>query len=87
MEGMIDEITQPESRSVAVVTGATGSIGRAIAEQIAVRPEHEVVLVCRDAAKAATTAEVIRRRTRNPNVRYELANLSRHASIIALAER
>jgi NAD(P)-dependent dehydrogenase (short-subunit alcohol dehydrogenase family) len=87
MASRVDESARPASRSVALVTGATGAIGRAIAEQIAARREYEVVLVCRDAGKAATAAGAIRRRTGNPNVRYEIVDLSRHASVIALAKR
>jgi len=34
------------------VTGATGAIGKAIARQIAAHPDFEVVLACRDEAKA-----------------------------------
>ena len=87
MVRVVDKVSGPESRFVALVTGATGAIGRAIAERIAARPEYEVVLVCRDAAKAETTVETIRRHTSNPHVRYELVDLSRRASISALAER
>jgi NAD(P)-dependent dehydrogenase (short-subunit alcohol dehydrogenase family) len=87
MVSIVDEVGRPESRSVALVTGATGAIRRAIAERIAARPDSEVVLVCRDAAKAEATVEAIRRQTSNPHVRYELVDLSRRASISALAER
>ncbi len=87
MVSMVDQVSRPESRSVALVTGATGAIGRAIAERIAARPDYEVVLVCRDAARAQTTVEAIRHQTGNPLVRYELVDLSRRASISALAER
>ena len=87
MVSIVDKVSRREPRSVALVTGATGAIGRAIAERIAARPEYEVVLVCRDAAKAEKTVEAIRRETGNPHVRYELADLSQRASIRALAER
>lgn len=87
MVRVVDKVSGPESRFVVLVTGATGAIGRAIAERIAARPEYEVVLVCRDAAKAKTTVETIRRQTSNPYVRYELVDLSRRASIGAFAER
>jgi NAD(P)-dependent dehydrogenase (short-subunit alcohol dehydrogenase family) len=87
MARIVDEVSHAESRSVALVTGATGAIGKAIAERIAARPDYEVVLVCRDAAKAETTVREIRRRTGNARVRYELVDLARRASIRALAER
>jgi len=87
MVRVVDKVSGPESRFVVLVTGATGAIGRAIAERIAARPEYEVVLVCRDVAKAETSVETIRRQTGNPHVRYELVDLSRRASIGAFAER
>lgn len=77
----------PDSRSVALVTGATGVIGRAIALRIAARPDHEVVILCRDPAKGQTTVAEIQRRTGNPRVRYELVDLARRDSIAALAAR
>ena len=73
-------------RPVALVTGATGAIGQAIAEQMAAK-EYEVVLACRNEAKAEQTTTAIRQATGNPNVRYELVDLGRKASIEALAER
>jgi NAD(P)-dependent dehydrogenase (short-subunit alcohol dehydrogenase family) len=72
---------------VALVTGATGAIGKAIASRIASHPELEVVLVCRDAAKAAAAARDIRERTGNEKVRFEIADLGRRASVEALATR
>jgi NAD(P)-dependent dehydrogenase (short-subunit alcohol dehydrogenase family) len=72
---------------VALVTGATGAIGKAIASRIASHPDFEVVLVCRDAAKAAAAVRDIRERTGNERVRFELADLGRQASIEALATR
>lgn len=87
MTSVVEKHSRPDSQFVALVTGATGAIGRAIAERIAARREYEVVLVCRDAAKAEKTVEAIHRQTGNPHVRYELADLSRRASIRALAER
>ena len=59
----------------------------AIARQLAAIPGHEVVLICRDEGKAARCAEAISRATGNSHVRYELADLSRRASIQALAQR
>jgi NAD(P)-dependent dehydrogenase (short-subunit alcohol dehydrogenase family) len=74
-------------RTVALVTGGTGAIGKAIAERIARRPDFEVVLICRDEAKAAAAARDIRLRAGNERVRFEIADLGRRASIDALAER
>ena len=72
---------------VALVTGATGAIGKAIARQIAADPAYEVVLIARNERKARETAGEITRATGNPRVRYELVDLSRRAAIYALAER
>jgi NAD(P)-dependent dehydrogenase (short-subunit alcohol dehydrogenase family) len=72
---------------VAVVTGATGAIGRAIAKGIAGNLEYEVVLVCRDEEKAKRAVREITQGTGNARVRYELVDVSRKASIQALAER
>ncbi len=72
---------------VAMVTGATGAIGMAIARQIATRADHEVVLVCRDADKATRCTQEIAQATGNPRVRYELVDLSRRSSIQIMADR
>ena len=78
---------QRQRRRIAAVTGASGAIGLAIARQLAATPDHEVVLICRDAARAARCVDSICRATGNPHVRYELTDLSRQASIRALAQR
>lgn len=72
---------------MAVVTGATGAIGRAIAKGIAENLEYEMVLVCRDEEKAKQAVRETTQATGNTRVRYELVDLSRRASIQALAER
>jgi len=72
---------------VAIVTGATGAIGKAIAKGIAGNLEYEVVLACRDEDKAKRTVRDIVQSTSNTKVRYELVDVSRKASIQALAER
>lgn len=82
-----DQARHTDSRYVALITGATGAIGQAIAARIASRPDHEVVLLCRDAARAQAAVASIQRRTGNRRVRYELVDLARHASIVTLAER
>ena len=71
----------------ALVTGATGAIGKAIARQLAAQPGYAVVLACRDEAKAQQAVAEIKRTTGNSNVRYELVDVSRCASIQSLAER
>ena len=78
---------QDTTHRVALVTGATGTIGEAIARRIAERADHEVVLACRDESKARRAQAAITRDTGNPRVRYEIVDLSRHASIRELASR
>jgi NAD(P)-dependent dehydrogenase (short-subunit alcohol dehydrogenase family) len=84
---MRDEPRDPKSGRVALVTGATGAIGKSIAERIAATPGYAVVLVCRDEAKAKAAVEEIQRCTGNRHVGYELVDLASHASIAALAQR
>jgi NAD(P)-dependent dehydrogenase (short-subunit alcohol dehydrogenase family) len=74
-------------RQVALVTGATGAIGQAIARGLARHPDFEVVLLGRDEARTRRAAEGIARSTGNPRVRYELADLSRQKEVEALARR
>ncbi len=72
---------------VVMVTGATGAIGNAIAKGIAEKDSYEVVLACRDEEKAQQAVEEVIHSTGNQEVRYEIVDVSRQASIQALAER
>ena len=72
-------------RSRALVTGATGAIGEAIARGLASDITREVVLVARNRDKAERAVQRIRRETGNPHVRFELADLSRGDAIRDLA--
>lgn len=84
--GLYNQGMEKEKREVALVTGATGAIGKAIARGIAEKPGYEVVLLARDRQKAEWAVAEIKRETGNENVRYLLADLSRKAEIEALAE-
>lgn len=77
-------LNSSSSNLVAAVTGATGAIGKAIAIQLAAKNIH-VVLITRDPVKSNAAVQDIIKTTGNKNVRYELADLSRHASIASLA--
>jgi retinol dehydrogenase-13 len=70
-----------------MVTGATGAIGKAIARQLSATPDSKIVLICRDRQKADTAVNEIILQTGNPNVGYELVDVSRHDEIIGLASR
>lgn len=71
---------------IAMVTGATGEIGKAIAKQLAAK-DLTVILVARDEAKVQKSIKDIMRATGSINLRYEIADLSRLEDIQALAER
>lgn len=77
----------PRTGRVAAVTGATGAIGKAIAEGIAALPGYQVILLVRNPAAASLAVSDIKRATGNPAVRYELVDVSRRQSIVALAAR
>lgn len=76
-----------EDKRTAIVTGATGAIGKAIARQIAARPGYAVTLVGRDEKRTRQAAEEIARATDNETVDYAIADLSRRVEIERLAER
>ncbi len=72
---------------IVLITGASGAIGQAIARQIAAKPGYGVVLAARNEDKARQAVREIIHATGNPQVRYEVVDVSRQASIQALAER
>jgi retinol dehydrogenase-12 len=72
---------------VALVTGANGAIGLAIATAIARLVDWEVVVVCRDETKARTSVERVKKASRSERVRYQIADLSRRGSIRDLGAR
>ena len=74
-------------KQVALVTGATGAIGKAIAGQMAAIQGYEVVLLCRNEQKGQKAVQDIKRASGNNHVRMELTDVSSHASIQALADR
>ncbi len=74
----------PRSIEFAAVTGATGAIGYAIAEQLAAQGYH-VVLVTRNPEKSSRSVAKIKNKTGNNNVRFEIADLSDRKSVQSLA--
>jgi len=83
----MSRIAAASSRRIAAVTGATGVIGGAIAHRLAAERGWEVVLVCRNGDKAERTADGIRRETGNPRVSVMISDVSRKASVAAVAEQ
>ena len=76
-----------QEHRVALVTGATGAIGKAIAMGIAEQPGYRVVLLCRDAGKAERAVSEIVALTGNEQVSHEIVDVSYKASIKVLANR
>ena len=84
---MMEQSQETSGHKVALVTGATGAIGKGIARQIAEKHAYEVVLLCRDEEKAKKAVEEIKKSTANNKVRYELVDVSSLASIRNLSKR
>lgn len=80
-------MSHPHNHLVALVTGATGAIGKAVARQLAAKPSYEVVLLARNEEKARQAVREITQATGNHNVRYEMADLARRATIQVLASQ
>ena len=78
---------QDNNHRLALVTGATGSIGKAIALEIALQPEYCVVLLCRDGNRAGKVVSEIAKLSGNKRVSHEVVDLSSKDSIQALAQR
>ncbi len=83
----MQDANQDHDHQLALVTGATGAIGKAIALEIARQPGYRVVLLCRDGQKAAQAAREVAERSGNPRVSHEIVDVSSKESIQALAER
>jgi NAD(P)-dependent dehydrogenase (short-subunit alcohol dehydrogenase family) len=78
---------QNQDHRLALVTGATGAIGKAIALEIAQQPGYRVVLLCRDPHKADKAVSEIIERSGNRRVSFEVVDVSSKESINAVARR
>ena len=75
------------THSVVLVTGATGAIGKAIAQQLATRPAYEVILLGREEHRTRSAAREVRDQSGNQKVTHELVDLSSRRSVDKLAAR
>ena len=74
-----------EDKKTAIITGATGAIGKAIARQMAGHGV-KVTIVARNETKARKVVDEIITATGNPDVNLLIADLSRKNEIIKLAD-
>lgn len=74
-------------KRTAIITGAYGAIGQGIARGIATNHDYQVVLLGRDLEKLRTVANGITHQTGNPNLKYEVVDVSREQSIRELADK
>ena len=74
------------SSKTAIITGAYGAIGKAIARKIA-SEEFHTVLIGRDEIKLRSAKKEIEDNTGNKNVRFEVVDLSRKQNVKDLASR
>ncbi len=72
---------------IALVTGATGAIGCAIAEGLAAVPNLELIVAGRNQAKLKRLVAELRRKAGHERIRAELVDLGSHESILELARR
>ncbi|WP_159980522.1 MULTISPECIES: SDR family oxidoreductase [unclassified Novosphingobium] len=75
-----------QSGKLAIVTGATGGLGLETALELAAAGA-EVILVGRNEAKGRAAGALIRSRHEDAQVRFEIADLARLASVTAFAGR
>ena len=71
---------------LAIVTGATGAIGGAIARGIAADPRFEVLLLVRDAKQCSRVVDAVRKATGNNRVSSALVDLSLQSSIRSFSQ-
>jgi retinol dehydrogenase-13 len=72
-------------KKLALVTGATGAIGKAIARQLVETGDFRVIMVVKDEEKALKVMEEIRRQTGSDDIRYVITDLSRKVQIFEIA--
>jgi len=70
----------------ALITGATGAIGKAIARLIAKKYDYRIVIVARNESKAAAVVNQLIDETGNKGISYLIADLSRKHEIESIAK-
>lgn len=75
------EEIENDGLKTAIVTGATGAIGKAIVRRIAEKGNYLVILAARDLTKAGETVRDVRNTSANRHVYYALADLSDKSEI------
>ena len=83
----MQDTNQDQDHRLALVTGATGAIGKAIALEIAQQPGYRVKLLCRNPHKAEKAVSEIIQRSGNQRVSHEIVDLASKKSIEAVARR
>jgi NAD(P)-dependent dehydrogenase (short-subunit alcohol dehydrogenase family) len=75
------------TKKLAIVTGATGAIGKAIARQVLATGDYRVIMVARNEDKAKKAIEDIRRQVYKDDISFDIVDLSRKSEIISFAEK
>ncbi|MCB2207895.1 MAG: SDR family NAD(P)-dependent oxidoreductase [Bacteroidetes bacterium] len=70
----------------AMITGATGAIGMAIATQMA-KKDFKIVFVARNESKAIHLVELLKKESHNNHISYLVANISRKEEVTSIADR
>jgi NAD(P)-dependent dehydrogenase (short-subunit alcohol dehydrogenase family) len=83
----MQDTNQDHDHRLALVSGATGAIGKAIALEIAQQPGYRVVLLCRDPHKANKAVSEIIEHSGNQRVSFDAVDVSSKESIAAVAQR
>ena len=68
----------------ALITGATGAIGKAIAHMMA-KNGYKVIIVARNKLKTEEYAQMLIRETKNKDISYLIADVSREHEIGSMA--
>jgi retinol dehydrogenase-13 len=74
-------------KKLALVTGATGAIGKSIARLILTTGKYRVIMIARNEEKAVKAREEILRLTGLPDISYEIVDLSVKKQIYDLAAK